>query len=152
MSGYGPNAIQTGDVLLICTEEGFDMVIEDGIVETTEGPETMGKLSLVGGNQDDDGSEATEKKQWWGNEGEPKERKLRSRFHSLLNGTPMTSATVKDLGGAAMEQLEADFIDGGYAEAVGADVSLSTPKRVDVEAPITLFSGDIVPVTISEKL
>jgi hypothetical protein len=152
MSGYGPNAIQTGDVLLTCGIDGFDITAEDGIVEMTSGPESMMVLSLVGGNDDDDESESTEKLQWWGNEDEPDERKLRSKFQSMLSGTPMTSSAINGLQDAADVKLDVDFVDGGYAESEAVDISLSTPKRVDVEARITLIGGEVVPVTISEKL
>jgi hypothetical protein len=148
MGDYGTNAIQAGDVLMLSTPDGGDINVENGIIEMTELYETMATLELLGGNDDDDGSESTEKLQWWGNEDEPKERKYRSKFQALLNGTPITSQKLVDLQAAAEEQLDALFVGGGFAESVSVEVALPSNKRVEVRALIKLLSGETVPVKV----
>lgn len=153
MADYGTNAIQAGDVLLFSTLDGGEINVEGGIVEMTQLYETMAYLELLGGNDDDDGSQSTELKQWWGNEGEPKERQYRSRFQSMLvGGAPITSQTISDLEDAAREQLTGLFVGGGFAESVSVDLSLTTNKRVDIASQVTLVGGEIIPIIISKEL
>ena len=152
MGDYGTNAIQAGDVLMLSTLDGGDINVENGIVEMTQLYATMAYLELLGGNDDDDGSEATKKQQYWGNEDEPPERQYRSKFQSILNGTPITSQTLVDLQETAETQLTACFVDSGFAESVTIEVFLPSNKRVDVIIQITSFAGEIIPVEISEEL
>ncbi|GAG06443.1 unnamed protein product, partial [marine sediment metagenome] len=56
-----------GDILLLSTKDGGDINIESGLIEMTAGFETAVYLSLFGGNIEDDGTEATKSKTWWGN-------------------------------------------------------------------------------------
>ncbi|WP_432631806.1 hypothetical protein, partial [Brachyspira sp.] len=58
---------QNGDIKLIMTEEGFDIDIKNNFIEMTSGFESAIFLSLFGGNEEDDYSEATNKNQFWAN-------------------------------------------------------------------------------------
>ena len=80
---------QNGDVKLIITKEGFDIDLKNNFIEMTSGFESAIFLSIFGGNEEDDYSEATKEKQFWGNR---------------LNGNQYRSRTLK-------------FINGNYANA-----------------------------------
>lgn len=96
-----------GDVLIYSTEDGGEINFNDGVIEMTGGFESIVYLLLFGGNREDDGTKATEKKQWWGNllESNNPERKLTSRFQNLLFGLPATPANLKRLQAAAEQDL-----------------------------------------------
>jgi hypothetical protein len=156
---YGNNATQAGDVLMFDVGDGGDISLVGGynpstgatssLVEMTELFETMVYLELVGGNDGDDGSEAASTLQWWGNEGEPQNRQYRSKFQSIIKGSPLTSKTLSELQGVAQSQLETLLIDGGYAVAVSVSVSMPRNKTVSISVAITIFGGEIVPVEMT---
>jgi len=96
-----------GDVLIHSTNDGGEINFNDGVIEMTQGFESIVYLLLFGGNYKDDGTDATKKYQWWGNlleENNP-ERKLHSRFQNLLYGLPATPANLKRLQVAAEQDL-----------------------------------------------
>lgn len=129
MGTYGQNAEQIGDVLMYHHDDCGDIYVEGGIVTMTKFYETMVYLILSGGNCDDDGSESTEKNQWWGNEGEPEEEQYRGRLQALIgSGRPVTSAFLLDAESAATEDLETGLA--GYAETVTVSVVATGPKSV----------------------
>jgi hypothetical protein len=132
---------QIGDVLFYQTLDGGEMNIENGLSEMTV-LESSVYLCLVGGNVEDDASPSGEKYQWSGNEDEPEEFRFRSRFLSLLNGRPITSQLIRDIGEAAA----LDIIDGhpGYISAVECSVSIDGHRKITVVSNITLASGDLV--------
>ena len=148
MGNYQTNTNQQGDVLLYHgPEDRGDINESNGIIEMTRGFETMAYLALLGGNSDDDGTAATEKKQWCGNEGEPVERQYRGRFQSYLNGAPITSGIVPEMEAAATEDLSAAFVP-EYAESVTCSISLPGPKRVSLEIQINLYNAEAIPITL----
>lgn len=130
MVDYGTNTNQQGDVLLYHGDKDAGEINESGgIIEMTQRYETMAYLALFGGNQEDDGSSATEKLQFWGNEGEPPERQYRGRFQVRLSGAPLTSASLKDLETDALYDLESAFLP-DYALSVSVSASILSPKKV----------------------
>lgn len=144
MADFGQNAIQSGDVLLFHSNSDCgDITEEGGIVQMTQGFETMVYLVLMGGNEEDDGSESTSKLQWWGNEGEPEERQYRGKFHSKIKGgRPITSAFISECQSSGLEDLETAFIQGGFAKSVEFYCSAPSAKRLDVSGTI-LFLNDL---------
>jgi phage gp46-like protein len=144
MGDYGQNAIQVGDILLFhSSEDCGDIIEEGGIVQMTQGFDTMVYLVLMGGNEEDDGSESTEKLQWWGNEGEPEERKYRGKFNAKIRGgKPITSAFIREVEEAGIEDLETAFVQSGLAKSVEFSCSAPSAKRLNVSGKILLLSGD----------
>jgi len=120
------------------------MVENGGFIEMTQGIETLVILALNGGNDSDDGSAATENMQWWGNDGEPPDRVMRSEFHAMVNGGAVTSARIADLRDAAQRDIDRDLIDSGVAQSATVKARLSTPKRLELFVQILLFSGQNV--------
>jgi len=146
MGDYQTNTNQQGDVLLYHGPEDRGEINEaNGIIEMTRGFETMAYLCLFGGNQDDDGTEATKKQQWWGNEGEPDEQQYRGRFQSYLKGEPLTSALIPEMEAAAIEDLASVFVP-FYAESVTCSISLFTPKMVKAEIQINSYNEEAIPL------
>lgn len=123
-----------GDVLIYSTEDGGEINIDSGVIEMTTGFESMVYLLLFGGNIGDDGTKATEKKQWWGNlieENNP-ERKLHSRFQNLLYGLPSTPANLKRLKAAADQDLFV-FISEKIADSIDIELSIPAKHRIAIE-------------------
>jgi hypothetical protein len=137
------NKIQAGDVLLYQSVEDGEINVEDGIVEMTKSFDTMIYLILMGPNEGDDGTAATEKQQWMGNEGETPEHRIRGRFHQFLEGVPITSANLLDMQAAAVEDITDGF--GDLLESVQCTVSASSSHAVQVSGNLTLTTGAVVP-------
>lgn len=94
------------DVALRQTEDGGEMGIDAGVVEMDEGLATACFLSIFGGNEEDDGSDGTKSKQWWGNFDEPDtNRRYRSETQAALNTTPLTTGTLQRFEDAAGRDL-----------------------------------------------
>ena len=148
MGDYQTNTNQQGDVLLYHGSDDRGEINEaNGIIEMTKFYETMAYLCLFGGNQDDDGTEATKNSQWCGNEGEPEEQQYRGRFQSYLKGAPLTSALIPEMEAAAIEDLAAGFVP-GYAESVTCSITLLTPKMASLNIGINLYNEEVVHLVI----
>jgi len=126
------------DVLFADTSDGGDIFYdENSNLKITNGLDTAIYLCLFGGNLDDDGSTASDKLQWWGNDGEPDDRRFRSRFHGLLMGQPFSSALRLRLEEAAKYDIKAGI---PYVSSVDVDISMSV-KRLDAEIRVYLRDG-----------
>lgn len=154
MADYTTNQQQGGDVLMLMIDNHGEVFESDGFIQMTGGPETAIPLSLVGGNREDDGSDSTAKKQWWGNEDEPEENQYRSRFQYLAkSGVPITSATATDLVEAAQDILDRDYVQGGFAESVTLDTfELVTPKHFRIAGSMVMVDGSITPLVIDREV
>lgn len=154
MGDYGTNAIQAGDVLMFHQEDRGEIIEDGGFIQMTDGYETMAYLSLFGGNEKDDGSEATARLQWWGNEDEEPENQYRSRFQALVaSGRPVTSEFVTELAAAAEKDLGDDFVAGGFASAVKIlSIRLVNPKRIALSVKIEMLEGTALPFMIEGDL
>jgi len=133
------NRNQAGDVLLFQGPDDGDIFVQDGITEMTQGFESMLYIILVGSNEDDDGSQSTEHLQWLGNEDEPPENQIRGKFHKRLNGSPITSGTLKDLQADAVDDITAGF--GDMIEGVDLTVQATSNKSVSVSGKIYFTNG-----------
>ena len=152
MADWTTNSIQTGDVLLLIENDRGNIYESDGYIEMTQGLETLHTLSHFGGNEADNGSEATVDKQWWGNEGEPPENQLRSRLQYELNGKPLTSASLVDVAAAALEDLDREFVTPGIA--VGAEivsVELVSAKHTRIVERLTFSDGTTRTFTVESE-
>lgn len=96
-----------GDILLVDTLDGGDVVIENGLFVSDKQFSTAVYLSLFGGNKDDNGK-GEKKDEWWGNKiaGITESEKLRSRFQNITTGLPMTVKNIKEAELAAKMDLK----------------------------------------------
>lgn len=147
MGDYGTNANQVGDTMVWQVSDRMEIECEGGYMTLTDTVHSAIYLTLTGGNSDDAVDEASAKKQWWGNEGEPREEQYRSRFlHACASGQPLTSNSVVTLAQAATDDLEVAFIDTKLAKSVEiTEVSIPIPKRVHIVGEMILNSDIVIP-------
>lgn len=122
-----------GDVLLQSTLDGGEINFTDGIIEMTTGFETMVYLLLFGGNIADDGTTATEKKEWWGNKLEENnsDRKIHSRTQNLIHGLPATPENLLLLEEAARQDLSI-LISEKIVDKIEMYFSIPSKNRVNM--------------------
>ena len=96
-----------GDLLLIDTPDGGDIVIEDGLFTADTAFSTAVYLSLFGGNKEDAGKIKTNKT-WWGNtlEGITEAEKIVSRFQHIITAMPLSVKNIKAAEAAAILDLQ----------------------------------------------
>jgi len=130
-----------GDILIFSTEDGGEINFNSGILEMTSGFESMVYLLLFGGNIGDDGTKATEKKEWWGNKLETNnpERKIHSRFQNLIYGIPATPANLNKLEQAAIQDLSL-FKTQKIADKI--DIELIVPEKNKVNIEIIIWKDE----------
>jgi len=123
-----------GDILIYSTEDGGEINFNSGILETTKGFESLVYLLLFGGNISDDGTKATEKKEWWGNKLETNnpERKIHSRFQNLIHGIPATPANLKKLEQAAIQDLSL-LTSEKIADKIEIELTIPLKNWVNIE-------------------
>ena len=126
-----------GDVLLISTDDGGEIIEEGGLIQGTAGFETAAFLSLFGGNEGDDGTEATKKRSWWGNLTDPDnpERWLVSRTQALITGIPATPGNLIKITEAAGLDL-AWFKSEGIADVINISASIPSRNKLVLEIEI----------------
>lgn len=134
---------QLGDVRAYITPDGIEINIENGYTEMGWFESAI-NLCLVGGNMDDNATPATDKKQWMGNEDEDTAYRFRSRFLHLLNGRPITSQLLRDLGEAAGLDIVDGF--GDYLDSVTCDVSIDGLNKITVYSVLKMNDGESVSV------
>jgi phage gp46-like protein len=107
-----------GDLLLMETPDGAEMVIENDLFVCDRSFNTAVYLSLFGGNKDDNGK-VRNNKTWWGNTlpGTAENEKLVSRFQAVISGLPMTTKNIQEAEGAASLDLKW-ITDEGIAEKI----------------------------------
>lgn len=105
------------DVLIFQTLDDGDIAIDGGVVQLTDGLQSAVYLSLFGGNDTDDGR-PDNPNGWWGNDGEPPERRMVSRLQNLMDSIPASSGNLKRLNDAALADL-------AWLTASGSEVSVS---------------------------
>ncbi len=113
---------QQGDVLLSQTLDDGEISVVGGVVEMTDDLQTAILLSMFGGNEDDDGQNATAN--WWGNIAETEPSKTyRSETQFLTNFLPANSVNRIRVEDAAVRDLQW-MLDDGVAIAVEVTVVL----------------------------
>lgn len=124
---------QNGDVKLIMTKEGFDIDIKNNFIEMTSGFESAVFLSLFGGNEEDDYSEATNKNQFWANNLQDNESgKYRSRTLKFINGSNANAQNLKLLEQNILLDLNW-FIEENIADTVEADCSIPAFNELKID-------------------
>lgn len=127
--------MQEGDVKLFQTNDGGDIIIENGIAEMSGGLETSAYLSLFGGNEDDDGREGNPYT-WWGNIEElVEEKKYRSETGYLLQSLPITTDNLRRIEDAASRDL-AWFVESKIASSVTVFASISSVNMIKLNISI----------------
>ena len=96
-----------GDVLLIETPDGGDIVLEDRLVKPCKDFSTAVYLSLFGGNKDDAGT-VKNRHTWWANtlKETPENEKMVSRFQAVIAGLPLSVKNIRKAETAAALDLE----------------------------------------------
>lgn len=121
------------DVLLVQSEiDGADLVLgPHGRVELTQGIETALRLSIDGGNAEDQNTTATESDQWWGNlvrDGLP----YRSSAQSVIEGSPLTTAALERYGSAIVSDT-AWMVDRNLVASVDPAISVQRQNALSVD-------------------
>ena len=95
-----------GDVLLIETPDGGDVVIEGGLIKPCKDFSTAVYLSLFGGNKGDEGK-VKNSRTWWGNvlEDLSEDEKIVSRFQAVVLGMPLSVKNMREAERAASLDL-----------------------------------------------
>lgn len=130
-----------GDVLIANELDGgefSDIGNENNVIfADTQGFETATYLSLFGGNEEDNGTESTKNKTWWGNllEKDNPERQIISRTQNILRGLPAVPANIIKLKLAIEEDLKW-FIDEKIADVIISDIVIPSKNRANIEIQI----------------
>jgi len=135
------NKTQQGDVLLYQGPDDGDIYVEGGLVEMTQGFDSMLYIVLSGPNENDDGSEGAYNLQWLGNEDEPEENQIRGKFHQLLQQLPITSGNLGTLQAAAIDDITSAF--GDLIDAVKVTVSAISVNSVYVFNELFFSNGTV---------
>lgn len=108
-----------GDVLLIETPDGGDIVLEDGCIKACKDFSTAVYLSLFGGNKDDAGT-VENRHTWWANtlKETPESEKVVSRFQAVIAGVPLSIKNIRKAETAALLDLEWLKHDGAADEII----------------------------------
>jgi phage gp46-like protein len=119
-----------GDILLIETPDGGDLIMQDGIIMADNNYSTAIYLSLFGGNKED-GGVVKNNKTWWGNtlRDTPKNEKLISRFQYVIRSRPLTVKNIRDAEAAAVLDL-AWMVEDGIADKVETSGSTEGQNRL----------------------
>ncbi len=123
--------IQQGDAHLFQTDNDGDISVTDGIVEMVGGLQNLAYLCLFGGNEDDDGSQDSQRG-YWGNLLETDiDFKLISKTQFLLRSIPAISANLLRIEDAANSDL-AVFLNKNIASSVEVAVSIPALNRIKI--------------------
>lgn len=121
---------QNGDVKLIITKEGFDIDLKNNFIEMTSGFESAIFLSIFGGNEEDDYSEATKEKQFWGNRLDGNQ--YRSRTLKFINGSYANAQNLQLLEKNILLDLNW-FIEENIADTLEVDCSIPNFNELKID-------------------
>lgn len=123
-----------GDVLLYDTDDGGEIQLtDDNLISDDTGFDTFIYLCLFGGNEDDNGTESTSKKEWWGNklEDDPK-YKLTSRIQNIIKGYPANPSNLNKVQGAAKQDLQI-CIDLKIVDILNITTTIPDKNKLNIE-------------------
>ena len=127
--------MQQGDVLLVQTDDGGDITVENGLVEMTGGIGTTVYLSLFGG--DEDGLT------WWGDDS------YTSNLQIALTTLPLITGNLVRFEQAA----ELDLADLGIQTTITASIPALNRLRITIDFPtITGQEQPVVSATPSKNI
>ena len=139
-----------GDLLLVDTPDGGDIVIQDGFFVNDNAFNNAVYLSLFGGNKEDNGR-VQNNNEWWGNKlpANSAER-MTSRFQAIIFGLPMTTKHIIEAENAASLDL-AWLIEEGIGEEIRVDGRVIDGKRniFNLRIDILSFGSSIYSNTFS---
>ncbi len=126
----------SGDVLLVSTPDGGDIVVKDGLIAPCRNFDTAAYLSLFGGNRDD--VDRRPKETWWGNliPGTLADEWMHSEFGATIEARALTAANLRSAAQAAERDL-AWIKDDAGADAVEVSLAAESSTRVRLEVDIT---------------
>lgn len=129
---------QKGDVRCYVTPDGIEINVENGLAEMAWFESAI-NLCLAGGNMEDAANPSTASKEWMGNEDEEPENRFRSRFMHMLNGRPMSSQLIRDLGEAA----SLDIIDGfgSYINSASCVANIDGLDKITLKSKLEMKDG-----------
>lgn len=124
-----------GDVLMVSTLDGGDIVLSDGLIQDCRNFDTAVYLSLFGGNKDDVNGKP--KETWWGNlvPGTKRNEWMHGEFGAMAAGLPLTGANLRKAGDAAERDLEWIKSDAG-ADEISVRLSAESAGRVRLDAGV----------------
>lgn len=124
------------DILLDHTYDGGDVRIVNGSFALDDGLSTAVYLSLFGGNDGDDGTDAAAPKQYWGNRLETESaRRIRPEMHALIKAHPLTSGSLLRIEQAGARDLSW-LAEQSLADAIAVEGSIRSSDRLEIEAKI----------------
>jgi phage gp46-like protein len=132
-----------GDLGLIDTPDGGDILIRDGLIEADQFYSTAVYLSLFGGNKADSGK-VKNRKTWWGNtlRNTNENEKLVSRFQAITAGLPMSTKNIQDAEEAAALDLKW-LADEGMADEITVNGSAVSHNRFSLAVQIKKGGQDV---------
>jgi len=131
-----------GDVLLVSTLDGGDIVLEDGLVKDCRNFDTAVLLSLFGGNKKD--LNGRPKETWWGNlvPGTKKGDWIKSEFGATVEGLPLTSGNLRAAQAAALRDLDWLKKEAG-ADETSASLKAENAQRVNLVCEVKKNAAEI---------
>lgn len=124
-----------GDVLLTSTPDGFDVVLESGLIKDCRDFDSAVLLSLMGGNDED--LNRRPKETWWGNlvEGTQENEWISSEFGAMVKGFPLTSGNLRKAKDACKRDL--DWIINAGADEIDVELTAESAQRVKLDVEVT---------------
>lgn len=125
-----------GDVLLTSTPDGFDVVLENGLITDCRDFDSAVLLSLMGGNDED--LNRRPKETWWGNlvEGTQESEWVSSEFGAMVKGFPLTSGNLRKAKDACKRDLDWILNEGG-ADDISVELAAESSQRVKLDVEVT---------------
>lgn len=125
-----------GDVLLTSTPDGFDVVLENGLIKDCRDFDSAVLLSLMGGNDED--LNRRPKETWWGNlvEGTQENEWISSEFGAMVKGFPLTSGNLRKAKDACKRDLDWIMSEGG-ADDISVELAAESSQRVKLDVEVT---------------
>lgn len=140
---------QQGDVLLVQSLDGGEIILEDGLVQMNGDLNTSIYLALFGGNIEDTGAD-NDPNEYWGNALETDANfKYRSETQYILRSLPPTSFNLSRLQQAAVRDMQY-LINIGVAESVDAVATIPELNKLNLECSIVLTDGSVETFTFTE--
>lgn len=125
-----------GDVLLTSTSDGFDVVLENGLIKDCRDFDSAVLLSLMGGNDED--LNRRPKETWWGNliDGTQESEWISSEFGAMVKGFPLTSGNLRKAKDACKRDLDWIESEGG-ADDISVELAAESSQRVKLDVEVT---------------
>lgn len=121
-----------GDIRLFQTGDGGNItMVSNSDVTLTGGFETDFYMSLFGGNEDDDGSDASTKSAWMNLLEDDPAFHFRSRTQYLLISLPLVSGNLRKIEDAVKIDLK-PYVDSGAITELAVAVSITGPRKVKI--------------------